>query len=267
MATLAYAGGELEYLEHGEGPPLVLVHGSFATAHSWKQVRLGLEDHYRVYALNMPGYGHSTSSPDVDAFLNGRYALQALLEYIGNPIHLVGHSAGGAVCLNAALHLSDHLRSLTVIEPTTVIALDLMEQQHVRHDIEDMFKVYKAHVESGEQHAARHVIDYWGGQGSYASFPEKFYQAAETMIPQNLREWAAAFTDTTEREAYHALDVPTRVICGDQSAHAMQQICANLVHLLPDADYALIEGARHFSPTTHAADLVKCIHAHAAGRR
>jgi len=63
-------GVDLQYLEAGSGPPLLLVHGHEQSATSWRWVIPVLARTHRVLALSLPGHGES--SPAVGGYAPGR---------------------------------------------------------------------------------------------------------------------------------------------------------------------------------------------------
>ena len=101
------------------GPRVVLVHGSMqgsqvgGALHFAAQERLG-ERGWRLVVPDRPGHGRSPAPgrPD-DAEADGAWVAD-LLE---DGAHLVGHSFGGCVALNAAARRPQAVRSLTLIEP------------------------------------------------------------------------------------------------------------------------------------------------------
>jgi pimeloyl-ACP methyl ester carboxylesterase len=59
------AAGHVAWLEAGEGPALVLLHGIGSGARSWRAQLDGLSDRFRTIAWNAPGYGESSPlAPD-----------------------------------------------------------------------------------------------------------------------------------------------------------------------------------------------------------
>lgn len=99
-------GVRLHYLERGEGPPLVLVHGLGSMIDDFVLSGLfaRLAERHRVIAIDRPGYGHSTRpgrlwTPQRQAELISR-ALRRLDVYC--PV-VVGHSFGATVALAYAL--------------------------------------------------------------------------------------------------------------------------------------------------------------------
>jgi pimeloyl-ACP methyl ester carboxylesterase len=112
-------GIETQYLEAGHGPPLLLLHGHEQSATSWRWVIPTLAHTHRVLAVSLPGTGESDPaigdhapggdmSPFLIAFLD---ALGVAL-----PVHVVGHSAGGAIALRLALADPERVRTLTLVD-------------------------------------------------------------------------------------------------------------------------------------------------------
>lgn len=102
----------------GQGPDLVLLHGTAAATHSWRDVLPLLAARFRVIAPDLPGHGF-TSLPSAQRLsLPGISAsLDALLKALGvKPVLVVGHSAGAAVLLRLALDGQ--------IAPRTVVSLN-----------------------------------------------------------------------------------------------------------------------------------------------
>jgi pimeloyl-ACP methyl ester carboxylesterase len=112
-------GARLHYVEQGDGPPLVLLHGLGSMIEDFRLS--GLIDQaaqrYRVIAFDRPGYGHSTRpsgmrwGPAAQARLV-RKALQKLNAH--RPI-VLGHSWGGLVATAFALEYPDAAQSLVLV--------------------------------------------------------------------------------------------------------------------------------------------------------
>jgi pimeloyl-ACP methyl ester carboxylesterase len=91
------------YLEAGDGPVILLVHGNSAGPHSWQPLMRELALTHRVVALGLPGYG--VTSP-VEGVLPSRLVsfVEAFLDALGvDEIIAVGHSYGGLVTAEFAL--------------------------------------------------------------------------------------------------------------------------------------------------------------------
>jgi magnesium chelatase accessory protein len=99
------AGGLVWHVqEMGDGPLVVLLHGTGAATHSWRGVMPLLAARHRVIAMDLPGHGFTRGRPQAGLTLRGMAAaLAALLtELDAQPALLVGHSAGAAIALTLA---------------------------------------------------------------------------------------------------------------------------------------------------------------------
>ena len=111
MPEIRLTGGDLDglqlhYLEEGQGPATVLIHGLGGFAESWRHNVPELARHGRVIALDLPGAGRSGKPRRAYTLEFLAQALDRLLHTLGvDRVHLVGHSLGGAV---AARYTLDH---------------------------------------------------------------------------------------------------------------------------------------------------------------
>lgn len=85
----------------GQGPVVLLLHGTGASTHSWRDLIAPLAEHFTVVAPDLPGHGF-TQAPERDllslsAMARGLSSLLKALEV--SPESVVGHSAGAAIGL------------------------------------------------------------------------------------------------------------------------------------------------------------------------
>ncbi|MBS9534478.1 alpha/beta fold hydrolase [Mycobacterium sp. M1] len=110
--------GVLRYHEAGDGPPLVLLHGSGPGVTGWRNFRGVLPafaEHFHCYVLEFPGFGVSDDfggHPMVTAF----GAVPAFIDGLGlEQVSIVGNSMGGAVGINYATSNPDKVAKLVTI--------------------------------------------------------------------------------------------------------------------------------------------------------
>jgi pimeloyl-ACP methyl ester carboxylesterase len=125
----------IHYEEAGSGPEVfVLVHGNFASWRWWKPVLERLPASWRAYAPDLRGCGeNSGGAPDDDRSVYGIPQLaEDLAAFVDglqlDAFHLVGHSLGGAVALQYALHHESRVRSLTLASPSPPTGLAGMRE-------------------------------------------------------------------------------------------------------------------------------------------
>lgn len=111
-------GVRCHYLEAGEGPPLVLLHG---TAIDSAELSYGpslpaLATRHRVVALDWPGYGRSGRPPTHMSMPELVGNLERFMEAVKvDRAHVAGFSMGGAAALGFALHAPERVATLTLI--------------------------------------------------------------------------------------------------------------------------------------------------------
>jgi pimeloyl-ACP methyl ester carboxylesterase len=111
-------GTLIAYQRGGEGPPLVLVHGTLGSCRRWPVVP-ALEQRFTVCAIERRGRGESGDAPNY-AIEREFEDVAALVDSIGEPVNLLGHSFGGLIALEAAL-LTDNLRRLIIYESPPIL--------------------------------------------------------------------------------------------------------------------------------------------------
>ena len=116
-------GTPIAYWRSGDGPPLVLVHGTAADHHRWTPVLPAFEQHFTVCAVNRRGRGGSGDSSDY-AIEREFEDMAAVVDSLGEPANLLGHSYG-ALCALEAAPLTRHVRKLVLYEPP----MDVTDEQ------------------------------------------------------------------------------------------------------------------------------------------
>ena len=99
------AGMTWHVQQMGQGPVLLLLHGTGAATHSWRDVMPKLAAHYTVVAMDLPGHAFSQPPAKASLSLPGMAAAVASLLRTLNvsPVRAVGHSAGAAVLVRMAV--------------------------------------------------------------------------------------------------------------------------------------------------------------------
>lgn len=263
MPTLDLPDGKkLAYREEGDGPPLLLVHGSPGDSRSWGRVVPYLKNRFRVLAIDLPGYGGSdrvTDEPVGRAALMGS-AVTRLAESCGQPVRLAGHSYGGVVALQASLQSAPHtIGQVTLFEPVFFRALQLTNDKAALDPAASHFGDYARRASEGEAGVVRLMIDYWFGEGSFARMPEQVRGYLDANAGRNALDVRSSFNDTATAEQLAAFSSPVLVVYGDQSPAIVQAIGRNLLRLMPHARMEALSGANHGMLDTHPEAVARLI--------
>src|SRR5438046_1391885 len=102
-----------------DGTGILLLHSTGASGTQWRALADRLAPHGRVAAPDLCGYGTSGGWTGREAFRLAHEAtrLSPLIQGFAAPVHLVGHSYGGAVALHLARTQRERVASLTLYEP------------------------------------------------------------------------------------------------------------------------------------------------------
>jgi pimeloyl-ACP methyl ester carboxylesterase len=115
--SAAIPGGDISFIQAGDGIALVFLHGIGSAARSWRHQVAAFSDRFRVVAWNAPGYAGSTAPRNrVPSAGDYAVALSGLLNVLEiDRCHLVGHSLGTLMAARfAADYGEDRLLSLTL---------------------------------------------------------------------------------------------------------------------------------------------------------
>lgn len=111
-------GVKIHYVEAGEGPLVVMIHGFPDFWYSWRDQMDALKDAYRVVAIDQRGYNLSDAPADVE-----NYDMRLLVGDVVSVIRhlgeeraiIVGHDWGGVVAWNLAFHVPQVVEQLVIL--------------------------------------------------------------------------------------------------------------------------------------------------------
>jgi pimeloyl-ACP methyl ester carboxylesterase len=126
------------FIQQGEGAPVILIHGIAASLHDWDDLMPDLsENGYASYALDLLGHGESPK-PDSRAYqmdwIFEHFADWMCSLHLTEPAILIGHSLGGYMALEYARRVSAWTRGLILVNPFYSLSqLPLLLRRTYRH--------------------------------------------------------------------------------------------------------------------------------------
>ncbi len=116
--AIATDKGVLRYHEAGQGPPLLLLHGSGIGVSGWRNYRGNLDvfaEHFRCYVLEFPGFGLS-DPVDGHPVLTAGSSVIRFMDVLGiESAAMIGNSMGGVVGVNVAMKSPERVNKLVTI--------------------------------------------------------------------------------------------------------------------------------------------------------
>jgi pimeloyl-ACP methyl ester carboxylesterase len=249
-ATMTWAvsrdGTQIAYWTSGEGPPLVLVHGTTADHTRWRPLLPYLEPLATVHAIDRRGRGASGDAPDYHVgreFEDVAAVIDAVAEASGSAVDVLGHSFGG-LCAFGGAALTPNTRRLVLYEGWPSPNPDLLA---LPPGVEERLD---ARLAEGDREAALETFF-----REVVKMPEE-----EFVVYRALPAWqariAAAHTITREFRAQvppfdpeqaAKITVPTLMLVGGDSPDFLKAGIDTVVAALPDAHIVVIEGQQHIA--------------------
>jgi pimeloyl-ACP methyl ester carboxylesterase len=109
-------GGELHYEIHGDGEPLLWLHGGLGHGADWRSIFPSVPDGFRLIAPDLRGHGQSTGAGQTYSFRQSALDVIALLDHLQIArVKVIGLSGGGITGLHLAVSDADRLTRAVLI--------------------------------------------------------------------------------------------------------------------------------------------------------
>jgi pimeloyl-ACP methyl ester carboxylesterase len=245
----------LGYFVAGAGTPVVLLHCSLSSKSQWSALAERLATRFRVIALDLCGYGNNATPAARTSFtLDEEVRLVAdRIDDLVEPhirMHVVGHSYGGLVALRFAQCRSDRVASLSLYEPVVFRVLD--DEDEALADLKLRAERVARLIAAGHRYdAAQAFVDFWGGDGSYASLPLPVQVSIARRVDKLPLDFQAASCWPVSPEDLRSIVAPTLLLAGNRSPAVVQRIHSLLVGALPNCRVGSFD-AGHMGPITDA---------------
>lgn len=238
-------GTTIAYDVGGAGPPLLLVHGVISSHARWAPVRDALEESFTVFAMDRRGRGASGDAADY-AIEREYEDVLAVIDDIGEPVHLLGHSYGALCALGAARRSAD-LESLVLYEPP----LPLRDEPRYPADVvEEM----RSHLDAGdhEEVIATFYVDSSGRTPAQvdAMREEPDWPDKVDAAPSLLRELDAVEAFDTDLGRFSTIGVPTLLLVGGDSPPSVHDEAEALRDTIPRSRIETLPGQGHVAIDT-----------------
>ncbi|WP_049902832.1 alpha/beta fold hydrolase [Halococcus agarilyticus] len=242
MQTVTAADGiSIAYEQHGEGPPLILLHGG-STPHYWEPIAPRFSDDYTVIVPHRRGYGDSGDNDhyDLDREVED---VRAVIDAVGGEPVLFGHSFGGLLTIEAARVAP--VEKIVAYEPAVLVG-EYREQASLAAQMQ-------ARLDEGEQRSAvKHYIrevmhggeidDLDGWLAEWPPWPD-FASLAENLVRMNRAVEQYRLPDTLD------IDAPALLLTGTEGPSHLRESVRAVDEALPNSRLVEFDGFGHSGPT------------------
>lgn len=238
-------GTTIAYERSGEGPPLVLVHGSAGHHVEWRDVVPGLSGSFTVYAMDRRGRGESGDSDEYA--IEREYAdVAAVVDHVAaengddEPVSLLG-SSYGAICSLHAILETDAVDRLVLYEPPLG---DAPEPEGAAAGIEA--QIEEEGTAAAVETFLKNAIELTDEEIEAMRGDERWNSRVDAM-PALPREIRATQRDLFDPAAFEGVSVPTTLLVGDDSPERLREATEAVANALQGSTVVTLEGQGHLA--------------------
>ena len=244
--------------------PVLALHGTASSGSQWQALSDHLRGNYRVFAPHLPGYGNARlcGTRDVREAADG--VIGALMAGCG-PMHLVGHSHGGAVALEIAIQRPDLVRSLTLIEPAVYHLLygGSASDRALAENLASLSDWMTASVAADLPVAGmRAYVDFWYGAGAWDGTGSGLRQSLVRDTERVASDLAKSLAKSWQAGRLARVGCPTLVMMALESHVVGLRVTEMVAEAIPGARLVMVPGAGHMAPLTDPRTTNPLIAAH-----
>ncbi len=239
----------------GSGPTVICLHCSAGSSKQWRPLAEMISDRYHVVGVDLYGYGKTGDWPNDERLSLDDEAelLSGIIKEVGEPVHLVGHSYGGAVALTSAFKYSGQVRSVIVYEPVMFHVLFQIKETFnmAREIIEVQSDMCRYLINQEPYQAARRFVDYWSVPGAFDSMPDFRKDSLALKMNKVLMDFSATMGYNYQLPLYQFMDIPVKFMIGGQSPQPVRSIAAILQETIPGGMIERFTELGHMGPVTN----------------
>lgn len=252
MPTVNNKGIDLYYEVHGEGAPILGIHGTPSSALLWVDAASELASRGRCIIYDRRGFFRS-APPEPFETLDLRDHVDdaaALLNALStDPAVVIGRSTGGQIALALAHRFPEMVKGLVLLEP----AMFTMDREATAWAERLRLRVLRAATESPSS-ASEVVFREALGDQAWESIPEELRELFTEASPAVLAEIRGQGLDLSEepldldREQLAGIGQPTLIVSAEDSPEVLRQVNDRLAEALPHAERVVVTGGHLINP-------------------
>lgn len=258
--SITAGGYQTNVHEHGEGFPLMLIHGSGPGVTAWANWRLVMPElakQRRVIAPDMLGFGYSErpANPDYQRDVWVEHAI-GVLDALGiEQADLVGNSFGGGIALALAIRYPQRVRRL-VLMGSVGVSFPITEGLDRVWGYEPSFQTMRSLMDTFAYDRAL-VTDELAELRYQASIRPGFQESFAQMFPAPRQRWVDGLA--SNEADIRAVQHETLVIHGREDQVIPLQASLQLAQLIPNAQLHVYGHCGHWTQIEHAGRFARLV--------
>jgi esterase len=241
-------GIRVYYEEHGEGAPILCIHGAGSTALVWADAVEELARLGRVIAYDRRGCTRSERPEPYERTSVAEHAddAAALLDALAAvPAVVIGRSYGGTVATDLALRYPDRVQALVLLEPDAPRELAPAATEWAEAVVDRLREVA---ARDGVDAVAEALITEVAGEDAWRSFPDDLRRVLSGNGPAILAELAGEWWLQADAASLATIEQPTLTVMAADSPPEFHQAPEALADALPNARLSRVGGGHLIDP-------------------
>jgi len=237
--------GELAFLQAGDGPALVLIHGVGLRAEAWAAVMSTLQRDFTLYAIDMPGHGGSPlnfvrSLSDYVARLSG------LIRSLNQPVVIAGHSMGAMIALELASHMQERVVGVAALNAIYRRTPDAAKAVQARANA----------LSDAKTSLPDATLERWFGENPQGALVDAAGACRNWLTTVDPQGYAAAYKlfahhDGPEDKLLRSLPMAALFQTGPRDLNSTPDMSRSMAALTPHGRADIVPNAAHMMPMTH----------------
>jgi esterase len=239
---LVVNGARLYYEEHGEGEPILCIHGTGSCALVWEDAVGRLAREGRPIAYDRRGCTRSERPEPYEETTVAEHGddAAALLEALGaTPATVIGRSYGGEVAIDLALRHPEHVRALALLEPFVPRISADADAWHA-----ELLEQLEAAGDPGKT-----LIEAALGPGAWGAFPQELRDMFSGNGPAILAETRREL-EQADPSALATAGVPVLLVSASDSPPVLREVMDGLARAIPHAERVRVPGGHMIDPAS-----------------
>ncbi len=268
--VLRVIDGEIvHYVDEGEGPAIVFLHGFGGSTYSWRHLAAALSQRHRVVCLDFPGFGYSEHNARLPlGHEDHAKRVVRLMDLLGIPrAVIVGHSMGGGIAQRLAAKHPERVERLVLVASVHAGTKEPWERARRRLWGMGIAGPLMERSRRAVRRIVRPALIQMASEPEWVTDEVVEEYAAPLARPGTARA-LVALAHAAHEEApadLGCIKAPVLVISGAKDIVVAPAVGHEIASAIPGAHHVVLEGAGHLMPDEEPERLQELLEAFLSG--